>query len=87
MVELSPVDVVRELWERVEREGVQAALGRVDDDVVYLLQMGAGRVIHGTGEVRSVLAAMESRGEPRHGRGLRGRGRGQRHRADPRPGG
>jgi anti-anti-sigma factor len=62
MVELSPVDVVRELWERVEREGVQAALGRVDDDVVYLLQMGAGRVIHGTGEVRSVLAAMESRG-------------------------
>ena len=62
MVELSPVDVVRELWERFERDGVQAALGRVDDDVVYLLQLGAGRVIHGTGEVRSVLAAMESRG-------------------------
>jgi len=62
MVELSPVDVVRELWERFERDGIQAALGRVDDDVVYLLQLGAGRVIHGTAEVRSVLSAMESRG-------------------------
>ena len=62
MVELSPVDVVRALWERFEREGVQAALGRIDDDVVYLLQLGAGRVIHGTAEVRSVLSAMESRG-------------------------
>src|SRR4029079_2770518 len=62
MVELSPVDVVRELWERFERDGAQAALGRVDEDVVYLLQLGAGRVIHGTAEVRSVVAAMESRG-------------------------
>jgi anti-sigma B factor antagonist len=62
MVELSPVDVVRDLWERFERDGVQAALGRVDDDVVYLLQLGAGRVIHGTAEVRSVLSAMESHG-------------------------
>ena len=58
----SPVDVVRELWERFEREGLQAALGRVDEDVVYLLQLGSGRVIHGTAEVRSVVAAMESRG-------------------------
>lgn len=62
MVQLSPVDVVRELWERFERDGIQAALGRIDDDVVYLLQLGGGRVIHGTAEVRSVLSAMEGRG-------------------------
>jgi anti-sigma B factor antagonist len=62
MVQLSPVDVVRELWERFERDGIQAALGRIDDDVVYLLQLGGGRVIHGTAEVRSVLSAMEVRG-------------------------
>jgi anti-sigma B factor antagonist len=61
MVQLSPVDTVRELWARFERDGVDAALGLVDEDVVYLLQLGGGRVLHGNDEVRAIFADFERR--------------------------
>jgi anti-anti-sigma factor len=62
MVQLSPVDTVRELWARFEREGVEAALGLVDADVVYLLQLDGGRVLRGSDEVRAIFADFERRG-------------------------
>ena len=62
MAELTPVDIVRELCARFEREGIEAALGLVDEDVVYLLQLSGGRVVHGTSEVRAVLADLEAQG-------------------------
>jgi anti-anti-sigma factor len=62
MVQPSPVDTVRELWARFERDGVEAALGAVDEDVVYLLQLGGGRVLRGSEEVRAIFADFESRG-------------------------
>ena len=62
MVQQSPVDIVRELWARFERDGVEAALGLVDEDVVYLLQLAGGRVLHGSGEVRRLFADFEARG-------------------------
>jgi anti-anti-sigma factor len=62
MVQLSPVDTVRELWARFEREGVEAALGLVDEDVVYLLQLGGGRVLRGSDDVRAIFADFERRG-------------------------
>jgi anti-anti-sigma factor len=62
MDQLSPVDVVRELWARFERDGVEAALGLVDEDVVYLLQLGGGHVLRGSDEVRASFADFERRG-------------------------
>src|SRR3954471_21454367 len=62
MAQLSPVDTVRELWARFERDGVEAALGLVDEDVVYLLQLAGGRVVRGSEEVRSIFADFERRG-------------------------
>jgi anti-sigma B factor antagonist len=62
MVQPSPVDTVRELWARFERDGVEAALGLVDEDVVYLLQLAGGRVLRGSAEVRALFADFESRG-------------------------
>ena len=62
MAQLSPVDTVRELWARFERDGVEAALGLVDEDVVYLLQLAGGRVLHGSAEVRALFAEFEARG-------------------------
>jgi anti-sigma B factor antagonist len=62
MVQLSPVDIVRELWERFERDGIEAALGLVDEDVVYLLQLAGGRVLHGTSEARALLAELQGQG-------------------------
>jgi anti-sigma B factor antagonist len=62
MVQLSPVDIVRELWDRFEREGLEAALGLVDEDVVYLLQLAGGRVLHGTSEVRALVADLQGQG-------------------------
>ena len=59
MARLSPVETVRELWERFERDGVAAALELVDEDVVYLLQLGDGRMLRGSDEV---LAAMDRLG-------------------------
>jgi anti-sigma B factor antagonist len=62
MVQPSPVDTVRELWARFERDGVEAALGLVDADVVYLLQLAGGRVLHGSNEVRALFAEFEAAG-------------------------
>jgi anti-anti-sigma factor len=62
MVQQSPVDTVRELWARFEREGIEAALGLVDEDVVYLLQLAGGRVLHGSDEVRRLFAEFEAQG-------------------------
>jgi anti-anti-sigma factor len=62
MVQPSPVDTVRELWARFERDGVEAALGLVDEDVVYLLQLAGGRVLRGSEEVRAIFADVERRG-------------------------
>jgi anti-anti-sigma factor len=62
MAQPSPVDTVRQLWARFEREGVEAALGLVDEDVVYLLQLAGGRVLHGSAEVRALFADFEARG-------------------------
>jgi anti-sigma B factor antagonist len=62
MVQPTPVDTVRELWARFERDGVEAALGLVDEDVVYLLQLAGGRVLRGSEEVRALFADIERRG-------------------------
>jgi anti-sigma B factor antagonist len=62
MVHPSPVDTVRELWARFERDGVEAALGLVDEDVVYLLQLAGGRVLHGSNEVRALFSEFEAAG-------------------------
>jgi anti-anti-sigma factor len=62
MASVSPVHAVRDLWQHFEREGVDAALSHVDDDVVYLLQLAGGRVLRGTEEVRALLADIQARG-------------------------
>ena len=62
MAELTPVDIVRELWARFERDGIDAALGLVDEDVLYLLQTSGGRVLHGTSEVRALVADLQAQG-------------------------
>jgi anti-anti-sigma factor len=62
MVQQSPLDTVRELWARFERDGVEAALGLVDEDVVYLLQLAGGQVLRGSAEVRALFADIEARG-------------------------
>jgi anti-sigma B factor antagonist len=62
MAQPSPVETVRQLWARFEREGVEAALGLVDEDVVYLLQLAGGRVLRGSAEVRALFADFEARG-------------------------
>ena len=62
MAELTPVDIVRELWARFERDGIDAALGLVDEDVLYLLQTSGGRVLHGTSEVRALVAHIPPQG-------------------------
>src|SRR4051794_5949466 len=59
---ITPVERVRELWYRFEREGVEAALGLVDEDVVYLLQLDGGRILHGTDEVLELFADAARRG-------------------------
>jgi anti-sigma B factor antagonist len=58
----SPVDTVRELWRRFEREGVESALGLVDADVVYLMQLEGGRVLRGSDEVLALFAEAERQG-------------------------
>jgi anti-sigma B factor antagonist len=58
----TPVDTVRELWRRFEREGVEAALGLVDADVVYLVQLESGRVLRGTEEVLALFDDVRRRG-------------------------
>ena len=58
----SPVDTVRELCRRFEREGVEAALSLVDADVVYLVQIEGGRVLRGTEEVLAVFEDVRRRG-------------------------
>src|SRR4051794_41894032 len=62
MVQPTPVDTVRELWARFERDGVEAALGLVDEDVVYLLQLAGGRVLRGSDEGRALFADFAARG-------------------------
>jgi anti-anti-sigma factor len=62
MAEQTPVDIVRELWARLERDGIEAALGLVDEDVVYLLQLSGGRVLHRTSEVRALVADLRAEG-------------------------
>ena len=62
MAQISPVDTVRELWQRFEREGAEAALGLVDEDVVYLLQLRGGHVLRDTDEVRAMFAQLEREG-------------------------
>jgi anti-sigma B factor antagonist len=58
----SPLDTVRELWRRFEQEGVESALGLVDEDVVYLMQLGGGRILRGSDEVLALFADVERRG-------------------------
>jgi anti-sigma B factor antagonist len=58
----SPLEVVRELWARFEREGVESALGLVDEDVVYLMQLQGGRVLRGSDEVLALFADVQRRG-------------------------
>jgi anti-anti-sigma factor len=62
MADPSPVDVVRELWTRFERDGIDAALGLVDEDVIYLLQLAGGKVLHGSDEVRALFAEVARQG-------------------------
>jgi anti-anti-sigma factor len=58
----SPVELVRELWRRFERDGVESALGLVDEDVVYLMQLEGGRVLRGTEDVLALFADAHRRG-------------------------
>src|SRR3954468_12671214 len=58
----TPVDTVRELWQRFERDGVESALGLVDEDVVYLMQLEGGRVLRGTDEVLALFADARQQG-------------------------
>jgi len=60
--ESSPVETVRELWRRFEGEGVEAALGLLDEDVVYLMQLEGGRVLRGSDEVLALFADAERQG-------------------------
>ncbi|MDX6721660.1 MAG: hypothetical protein QOD73_64, partial [Solirubrobacteraceae bacterium] len=59
MLQETPVDIVRLLWERFQRDGVDAALGLVDEDVVYLMQLEGGRVLRGAEQVRALFADVE----------------------------
>jgi anti-sigma B factor antagonist len=72
----SKVETVRELWQRFERDGVEAALGLVDEDVVYLMQLEGGRVLRGSDEILALFADLERRGVSVHARldSLEGRG-------------
>jgi anti-anti-sigma factor len=73
MAHLTPVETVRELWERFERDGVAAALELVDEDVVYLLQLGGGRVLRGSDQVLAEMdrfgVSLEARLETLEARG------------------
>jgi anti-sigma B factor antagonist len=62
MLQETPVDIVRLLWERFQRDGVDAALGLVDEDVVYLMQLEGGRVLRGAEQVRALFADVERQG-------------------------
>ncbi|MEA2287828.1 MAG: hypothetical protein QOJ21_3871 [Solirubrobacteraceae bacterium] len=62
MVQETPVNTVRLLWERFQRDGVEAALNLVDKDVVYLMQLEGGRILRGTEEVRALFAQVERQG-------------------------
>jgi anti-anti-sigma factor len=62
MAQISPVDVVRDLWQRFERDGVDGALNHIDDDVVYLVQLAGGHILRGSAEVRALLSDFEARG-------------------------
>jgi anti-anti-sigma factor len=72
----TPVDTVREVWRRFEQEGVEAALGLVDEDVVYLMQFEGGRVLRGSEEVLALFAHAEREGVALEARldALEGRG-------------
>jgi anti-anti-sigma factor len=60
--ESRPVQTVRELWDRFEHGGVEAALGLVDEDVVYLMQLEGGRILRGSDEVLALFADLRRRG-------------------------
>jgi len=58
----TPVDIVRVLWERFQRDGFEADLDLVGEDVVYLLQLEGGRVLRGGEDVRAMFAELERQG-------------------------
>jgi anti-sigma B factor antagonist len=61
MPQVSPDDAVRELFARYQRDGLDAALELLDQDIVLLLALDEGRVLHGTDELRALLAELRRR--------------------------
>jgi anti-sigma B factor antagonist len=62
MAEVTPDDTVRALFASYERDGLDAALDQLDDDVVLLLGPDEGRVLRGTGELRAMVAELRREG-------------------------
>jgi anti-anti-sigma factor len=62
MAEVTPDDTVRALFASYERDGLDAALEQLDDDVVLLLGPDEGRILRGTGELRAMVAELRREG-------------------------
>jgi anti-sigma B factor antagonist len=62
MPQLTPEEMVRDLFARYERDGIEAAFDLVDDDVVLLLGPGPDRVLRGTTELRATLDELRREG-------------------------
>jgi anti-sigma B factor antagonist len=62
MTQATPVETVRELWERFQRDGIEAALDLVGEDVTYLFQVDGGRVLRGSADVRALFSEAERQG-------------------------
>jgi ketosteroid isomerase-like protein len=62
MTDRSLVDEVKDLWTTWERQGLEAMLALVPDDVEWSPLSGGGVVLRGTDEVRDFWARQESEG-------------------------
>ena len=58
----SPAELVRDLWQAYATDGLDAALARAGDDVIWQPYVTRGRVLRGSGELREALAALAADG-------------------------
>ena len=58
----SPVELVRDLWQTYATDGLDAALRRAGDDVIWQPYLTNGRVLRGSAELREALAAVAADG-------------------------